>query len=133
MTLRKTHVTSEASSIRPAASRNAAVAPSVNTWCEATTWAACCCASESAGPPAAAAFSAAALSTPTRSSIVWVATVPSNESPSAPPTCCMVFSTPEPMPVSSLRRWCTAVSVSGTKVIPMPKDISRMNGSRSVT
>ena len=33
LTLRKTHVTSEATIIRPEASRNASVAPSVNTWC----------------------------------------------------------------------------------------------------
>ena len=55
-------------------------------------------------------------------------TVLSVASPSAPPTCCMVFSTPEPMPESSARTWCTAVRVSGTNVRPMPTAIRTMNG-----
>ena len=46
------------------------------------------------------------------------ATVLRVASPSAPPTCCMVLSTPEAMPESRCATWCTAVSVIGTKVSP---------------
>ena len=62
-----------------------------------------------------------------------VATVASVARPSAPPTCCIVFSMPDPMPESSARTWCTAVRVSGTNVMPMPSDIKMMNGKMSVT
>jgi len=40
----------------------------------------------------------------------------------------MVFSTPEPMPESAACTWCTAVSVSGTKVRPMPIDMVTTQG-----
>ena len=82
-----------------------------------------------AGPPAAVA---AEIRSPVLLK-TWLATVLSVASPSAPPTCCMVLSTPEPMPESSARTWCTAVRVTGTNVRPMPSDIRMMPGRMSVT
>ncbi len=64
--------------------------------------------------------------------ITWVATEERIARPSAPPTCCIVLRTPEPMPESSGRRWCTAVRVTVTKVMPMPIDISSIHGNRWV-
>ena len=60
--------------------------------------------------------------------VKWLPTVARAARPSAPPTCCIVFSTPEPTPASSGRRWWTAVRVSGTKTAPMPSAIRHTYG-----
>ena len=61
------------------------------------------------------------------------ATVLKGASPSAPPICCIALRTPDPMPESSSLTPWTAVSVSGTNTKPMPNDITRIHGSRSLT
>jgi hypothetical protein len=72
------------------------------------------------------------MSEPTLSLIADTATVDSVARPSAPPTCCIVFSTPEPTPESRWSTRWTAARVIGTNVRPMPTAISTMNGNRSV-
>ena len=98
-----------------APTRKAVVAPSANDRIATSPGSAF-------GPPSSAA----------RSRMKCEATVERIARPSAPPTCCIVLSTPEPMPASADGMPCRATSVIGTKVRPMPIDMVTMNGAMSV-
>ena len=60
------------------------------------------------------------------------ATVLSVARPSAPPTCCMVLSTPDAMPESRAADTVHGAQRHRDEDQPMPSGISTMNGSRSV-
>ena len=64
--------------------------------------------------------------------VLLVASVERIARPSAPPTCWVVFRSPEASPASSDAMFVVAISVSGTKTRPMPIDIRRRPGSRSL-
>lgn len=59
------------------------------------------------------------------------AIVESIANPSAPPTCCIVFSTPEAMPESAGETACTTLIVIGMKTSDTPMGISTTNGKMS--
>ena len=135
LTFRKIHTTSDAASIIAAPTRNAAVAPSVNV-----AWKPAASMNVSDVPGRGVRVDAGRLRglrqpRPDLGTLLFTKcseTVLSVARPSAPPTCCMVFSTPEPMPESAARTWWTAVRVSGTNVMPMPIDMVITHGKIDV-
>lgn len=65
--------------------------------------------------------------------VAVIAIVDSMASPSAPPTCWVVFSTPEASPASLFSTLETAARVSGMNVKPSPVAITTLGRSRPET
>ena len=65
------------------------------------------------------------------SAVLLAANVESSARPSAPPTCCEVLKSPDARPASSTGMPLVAISVSGTKVRPIPIEVSMIPGRMS--